>query len=468
MRRKIFNLFNDMPYEMKVLFSNLSKYVPRKYIFGKKYEKYLNFIRKTDKYNQKKINEIEEIELSKILLHAYKKSKLYSEIINSIGADEKEIINYPKDILNKLPFTDKKFIQNHYNELITKDLSKYKCDYTSTGGTSGEPFYFHINSDRSIKEWAFFVDLWGRVGFTLNSKRASFRGSTISSKKGWEDDWITRERKFSSFELTDNYLNKIWKDLTNFNPEYIYAYPSTALSICQFLRRNNKKLPETLKAILIGSENIYDGQDAFIEEITKLRPFKWYGHSEKLVLAGECEKSSFYHAYPQYGYTEFINSNNETAKPEEFAEIVGTGFINTVLPFIRYKTGDFCTFVGDKCTKCGRNYKIFKDVRGRWTQEVLFGKDGNAICMSAINVHSKNFKNVFRYQFLQNKPGEALLKIMPKDNFNEGEKNKIIQEFNNKFNKNVIVKALIVDDIPLTKRGKYKFIDQRIQTKTRI
>ena len=248
--------------------------------------------------------------------------------------------------------------------------------------------------------------------------------------------------------------------MCNYNPDFVYAYASTAISLCQYMERSNKKLPESVKAILIGSENIYDGQEDYIERVSRKRVFKWYGHSEKLVLAGECEKTKYYHAYPQYGYVEFINDKGESAKPGDFAEIVGTGFINTVVPFIRYRTGDYCTYLGDHCPECGRNYPIFTDVRGRWTQEVLYGKGGNSICMSAINVHSDNFKNVFRYQFYQDTPGTTLLKIMPTKHFSEKERRAIVKEFNDKFNGNVNVEAVIVQDIPLTKRGKYKFIDQ--------
>jgi phenylacetate-CoA ligase len=257
-------------------------------------------------------------------------------------------------------------------------------------------------------------------------------------------------------------LERIWPNLLDYDPDFIYAYPSTAITLCQFLERSNKTLSEGIKAILVGSENVYEGQDKYIERISGKRVFRWYGHSEKLVLAGECEKSKYYHAFPQYGYVEFINENGEPARPGEFAEIVGTGFINTVVPFIRYRTGDYCTYLGERCPECGRNYPIFSDVRGRWTQEVLYGRHGNSICMSAINMHSDYFKNVFRYQFYQDTPGEALLKIMPRRGFSEKDKTAILKEFNDKFDGNVVVKATIVEDIPLTQRGKYKFIDQNI------
>ena len=72
--------------------------------------------------------------------------------------------------------------------------------------------------------------------------------------------------------------------------------------------------------------------------------------------------------------------------------------------------------------------------------------------MSAINVHSDNFKNVFRFQFYQDTPGRAVLKIMPKKGFEKKDKRAIEKEFNYKFNGNVVVDAMIVNNIPLTSR----------------
>jgi hypothetical protein len=41
--------------------------------------------------------------------------------------------------------------------------------------------------------------------------------------------------------------------------------------------------------LLTGSENVYDDQRAVIERVFQRRLFSWYGHSEKLVMAAECD-----------------------------------------------------------------------------------------------------------------------------------------------------------------------------------
>ncbi|MBN2297894.1 MAG: phenylacetate--CoA ligase family protein [Deltaproteobacteria bacterium] len=378
------------------------------------------------------------------------------------GIAEPDIIYDPEEVLRGLDFIDKRTIIDNRDDLVSKSKTIIPHDVSSTGGTSGEPFYFPIDSSRSSFELAFIFDQWRKIGFSTNSRRITFRGNKIADSL-WEDDWLTRERKFSSFDLTDEYLRNIWPHLSSYKPEYIYAYPSTALAISTFIERHCMTLPSTVKAFLLGSENIYDGQREYIERVSGAKVYLWYGHSEKLVLAGECEKSEQYHAYPQYGYAEFINEHGQQARPGEFAEIVGTGFINTVMPFIRYRTGDYCTYLGESCPECGRNYPVFKDVRGRWTQENLIGLKGNQICMSAVNFHSGNFVNVYRMQFLQEEKGYATLKIVPKEGFGEKDIHAIEKEFNKKFNGNIVITVQTVEDIPLTQRGKYKYIDQHIQ-----
>jgi phenylacetate-CoA ligase len=460
-RRKVFNSYNQLPYPLKISFSNIARLLPSKFKFGKDYCDTLKLIRQTEYLPIEDLEALRLKQLRDILVHSFKTVEYYKRTMRKMSVTLNDIEHNPALVLSQMPFIDKNTILKESELFLSSENSKIVHDYTSTGGTSGEPFYFYFNSNRSAKEWAYFVDQWDRVGFDLKSKRATFRGSKINGL--WEDDWITRERKFSSFELTHDYFYSIWASLHRYKPEFIYAYPSTAITLCQFMEEEQMQLPNCIKAILIGSENIYEGQREYIEAVSQTKVFIWYGHSEKLVLAGECEQSSYYHAYPQYGYVEFINDSGYPAKPGEFSEIVGTGFLNTVMPFIRYRTGDYCIYQGDRCPICGRNYHIFSDIKGRWTQEVLYGKKGNAISMSAINIHSKNMHKVSKFQFYQKEMGKASLKVVPKEGFGEKDKDSLEKEFNDKFNGSVVVHVETVSEIPLTQRGKYNYISQQVK-----
>ncbi len=460
LRRKILNLYQKKKY-FNIVLNILSPIIPVRYLYGDKFYQLQNFIKQTEFFSTNEHRKVIRKKLTLVFQNAFENIEYYKNIFERIGIktlnDFYHIDSF--DLIKSLPIIDKSVVKENFKLFISKNKRILK-DYISTGGTSGEPFYFYINSERSSIEWSFMVDLWSRIGFNLNSKRASFRGNKIRDL--YVDDPILKEKRFSSFRLSDTYLAEIWSYLLSYNPDFLYAYPSAAYIIAKFVKNNNSQLPKSLKGILIGSENIYENQRNFIENVFGVKTFAWYGHSEKLVLAGECEYERIYHAYPQYGFVEFINQNNEPAKPGEFAEIVGTGFINTVMPFIRYRTGDWCIYLGDHCPNCKRNYQIFKEVQGRWTQEMLIGRDSNLISMSAINVHSKEFERVSRFQYYQEKPGKATLKLVPAKGFSKSDEDKIHQTIQEKLKDTIMLETQIVNDLPNTVSGKFKFIDQRL------
>jgi phenylacetate-CoA ligase len=182
-----------------------------------------------------------------------------------------------------------------------------------------------------------------------------------------------------------------------------------------------------------------------------------------LVFAAECEHSADYHVYPTYGYLELLDENGRpVTTPGRRGEIVGTGFINTVVPFIRYRTGDYATYVADSCASCGRKQMILRDIEGHRTQELLIGKDGSRISWTALNMHDDTFDRVHRFQFVQSVPGRATLRLIPAPGFGTAEKERILRNLNRKLSGNLQVTLELCHEIPLTRMGKTTYVDQRI------
>ena len=117
-----------------------------------------------------------------------------------------------------------------------------------------------------------------------------------------------------------------------------------------------------------------------IEKAFRARVFTTYGHGEKCICAAQCEHTKNYHVWPTYGYFELLDEDgNEVKGVGQVGEIVGTGFINTTVPFIRYRTGDRATYVSDHCEECGREHVTIRDINGRGRQVGLIAADGSAM-----------------------------------------------------------------------------------------
>jgi phenylacetate-CoA ligase len=263
--------------------------------------------------------------------------------------------------------------------------------------------------------------------------------------------------------MTDADMARYLDHLATIGDCYLHVYPSSIATITRYLQRADKRLPPNVRGILAGSEIVYEADRAATERATGLRYYSWYGHSEKLVLAAECEHSSIYHVWPTYGYCELLDdSGNPITQPGERGEIVGTGFINRVMPFIRYRTGDYATLAGTRCEGCGREHMLLTDIQGHRTQEMLVCVDGSEISWTAVNMHDRTFDGVRRFQFVQTRAGRATLRLVPGNGFDHSRTNAIKTSLDRKLAERIVFDVEVCDDIELTRRGKTTFVDQRI------
>jgi len=133
-----------------------------------------------------------------------------------------------------------------------------------------------------------------------------------------------------------------------------------------------------------------------------------------------------------------------------------------VVPFIRYRTGDFARYVGPRCEACGREHPIVAEIRGHNTQELLVAADRSVIPWSALNMHDDTFDRVQRFQFFQDTPGRAVLRVIPSASFTDADLAMIRERMARKIDGRLEFIVESVDVIPLSNRGKSVFVDQRI------
>jgi phenylacetate-CoA ligase len=201
-----------------------------------------------------------------------------------------------------------------------------------------------------------------------------------------------------------------------------------------------------------------------VETVFGRRLFSCYGLTEKVVAAAECEHSTNYHVWPTYGFFELLDDKGSSiTEPGKRGEIVGTSFINDIVPFIRYRTGDYAMFIGDACKECGRVHPVIADIQGHRIQENLVASDGAPISWTALNMHDDTFVNVQQFQFYQDTPGRALLRIVPSRGYGDNDKERIKHRLQQKFDHRLHLDFEVVASIVLSHSGKAIYVDQRIQ-----
>jgi len=452
-----------MPDSVKTLAGTLLSFVPLPYLIGKTFRDTTKLILSADSWSKKQVEQYQLGKLKEQVLIAYDKCPAYKKLYDAAGIDVS--LFKTLDDFKVLPFIDKTFINNNIDELLLVDKNNADVDYITTGGTSGVPLTFYINAGRSQIEYAYLVDGWKKAGFKLGDIKAVLRGRVTTEKNGDNRSYdpIFKEHYYSSFHTSDSDMASYINHLKSLKRCFLHVYPSSVYQLARYIKKNNIKITN-VQAILAESENVYPEQRTFVESVFNCRYFSSYGHTEKLVAAGECEYSSNYHVWPTYGYFELIDEQGEVITEKgQVGEIVGTGFMNTVMPFIRYKTGDYAEYVSDHCDKCKRNHLIIKNIRGHRIQEHLVAVDNSLISWAAVNMHDDTFDDVLKYQFYQDTPGKAIIKVVVNKGFTDIQKDRIEKNIGQKLDGRVIVKVENVENIELTERGKSVFVDQRIK-----
>jgi phenylacetate-CoA ligase len=370
------------------------------------------------------------------------------------------------DDLRGLPTTSKETLREHLADMCAVPPGSPGVDYVTTGGTGGTPLGFYIGAGRSAVEYAYLVSGWRRAGYALGTPLAVFRGRIVpEDARGLrhQHDPLLRHHYYSNFHMTDAEMARYLDHLATLGPCFLHVYPSSAAALARFVKRSGRPPLPNVKGVLAESEMLGDAQRRAIEEAFGVRCFSGYGHTEKLVAAAECERSHDYHVWPTYGYCELLDeAGRPVDTPGARGEIVGTGFLNRVVPFVRYRTGDFATFVARSCAACRREHLVLSDIRGHRIQEFLVARDGAAVSWTALNMHDDTFEEVVRFQFFQDTPGRAVLRLVAAPGFGDAHRARIRQRLDAKMGGRLDLTLELVESVALSGAGKAIYVDQRI------
>ncbi len=449
---------------VKTVVGSALAFLPPSLLLGRRFRQWQRFVREAQWWSVEQYRDYQFQRLMKILTLAYERTPFYHEHFRQVGFEPGDFKDL--DDLSGLPMIDKETVRQNLQAMMTVPATNLSVDYTTTSGTGGNPLCFYMDSSRHAVEFAHLATSWERVGYHPGDSMAVFRGKPVPLNRSgmyYEYDPLLRHHRYSTFHMTQEQMERYIKHMDTVGPKFIHAYPSAAYTLTRFMSHRSLRFPPSVRAILLESEPDYPYQRDFMQGQFSIRVFSSYGHTEKLVLAAHCEHSSLYHVWPTYGYCEILDERGSPVSIGQRGEIVGTGFINEVVPFIRYRTDDYATVVGQGCAACGRNHLLLDSIRGHRTQEFLVTHDRQAIiAWTALNMHDDTFDGIIRFQFVQDVPGLVELRMVPAGGPARYDLARIRRHLESKLKGMIDVTLTICDQIPPNKSGKKPIVVQRV------
>jgi phenylacetate-CoA ligase len=208
-----------------------------------------------------------------------------------------------------------------------------------------------------------------------------------------------------------------------------------------------------LKAVFAASERLTEPQRRRLQETFRCRIYSWYGHAERVVLAGQGRRSDLFYFWPTYGYAEFSEPD-----ADGLSEVIGTSFHNLVMPLIRYRSGDLVRPY-DAARDGPREFlwTTAQSVEGR-KQEFLVTSTGRRISLTAFNMHDTSFDGLYALQFFQDRPGFAEFRYVAGPHFDSARLPRIEASIKRKLGDDFDVVTKQVTDVEKAPSGKSKWL----------
>ena len=331
-------LYERLTPSLKLAVGATYRRLPQRVRLGARYGAFHDLAAEVESWSTRQIADYQLDQLRTVLIHAAKHSPFYARHFAEAGFKPEQMTDLAD--LSGCPYVTKRNIADELYAMACDEPSRSARLRMTTGGSTGTPvaFFLHKGVSRP-KEQAFLEAQWRRAGYFEGARLAVIRGRVTSANTrgsiAYYDptrDWLM----LSSFHLTIERLPEYLQEVERFKPDVLHAYPSTALQLAALLDQAGERWPAPLRCVLAGSERLTTPQRQMLEETFACPVYHWYGHRERVVLAGEGRTSNLLYFWPVYGYVEF-------GPPDDtgLCEIIGTSFHNLVMPLVRYRTGDY-------------------------------------------------------------------------------------------------------------------------------
>jgi phenylacetate-CoA ligase len=189
-----------------------------------------------------------------------------------------------------------------------------------------------------------------------------------------------------------------------------------------------------------------------IEQAFQAKVFDHYGAAEMAALVTQCEAGS-YHVNPEFGIVEILR-DGEPVAPGESGDLVATGFINPVMPLIRYGTGD-TAIQGDGGCPCGRAFPTLLGIEGR-RDDVLITPEGRRI--GRLDPIFKSVTSLHETRIVQDAADHVRVEMVLHADLAPVEEASLRRELGNRLGPSIKVDLVRVSHLPRTARGKLRAV----------
>lgn len=421
------------------------------------YLKYARIFARDQYLSAAKLEAMQLGRLREQLTHAYKNIPFYQRRMDELSITPFDINSL--DDFKKFPILTKRDIQDHKSEMLAKNIPARKRSMNQTGGSTGSPLQFWVDSERFDARRASTDRHNAWAGLRPGDWCAHLWGARLDIQESgrpqasWRQRFLHRVLPLNTSRVTPASLDAYVLLLRKYRPRYMVAYAQAAIMFAEYCKQVGAN-DIRFDSIITTAEVLLPGQRAVLEGIFKGQVFNRYGCRELSVIASECEYHTGMHVNAD---TLLVELEPIAGLGDNMGRVVVTDLLNRSMPLIRYEIGDLASWANHEACACGRSLPRLAKIEGRIT-DFLRLPDGSLVSGPALTLVIADMTDIRQVQFIQRSAGRIHLNIVAKP----GKELVAIEELKKRlypyFLGTVELSTSLVEDIPCEASGKYRFV----------
>lgn len=359
--------------------------------------------------------------------------------------------------LSALPVLTKATVQRNAADFQSGDVPRRQLVAVHTSGTTGAGLRFSTTRAAVSEQYAIWWRYRGWHGLRRGTWCGHFGGRSVvplvqQRPPFWRYDLAGRRVLFSGYHMRDEHLPLYVEEMRRRKLPWLHGYPSNLATLAAYIVDNGVDLPDCVRWITVGGENLLAQQAEAIQRAFGVRPIQHYGLAEAVANVSVCERGAL-HIDEDFAAVELLPLSDGTGY-----RIVGTNFSNPATPLLRYDTGDVATLDGAACD-CGRPGRVVAYVDGRREDYVELA---NGALVGRMDHAFKDLTRIREAQIRQRRRGRLAVHVVRGDGYGDADEQELRRQMAMRLGGDTVVDIRYADRLPRGPSGKLRFVVSEI------
>jgi phenylacetate-CoA ligase len=460
-------IYNGSPVFIQNLMVSAYGYTWMKRRFGGVFKAELEKARQREHFTTAQWQNYQAAALQRLLQHAYSSVPYYRDTFTAAGLNSQSIKNILPGSLSALPVLTKEQLRQHGASTLLSSIREKGGSFFSSSGSTGTPtqiIYSHAMHQRWFGIYELRVRNW--AGVSSFTPRGMIGGRRIlpeaqAKPPYYRYNYFEKQAYFSAYHISPKTIENYKHGMLQHHVQYMTGYAVSNFILARFFKELNIEAPQ-LKCVITSSEKLTQEMRDVFSSVYGCKTYDGWGSVEACGLITECEHGNM-HISPDAGILEVLDDNLNPVAPGVEGTVYCTGLLNYDQPLIRYRIGD-TMILSDETCPCGRAMPVVKEIAGR-VEDVITGTDGRQM----VRFHSifNGLHAIKLSQVIQESATDIVVKLVTAEPLNEEGINTIKKRIRSQLgDMNVMVEE--VDNIPLSKNGKFRAVVSKLKNNAQL